>query len=53
MTNPKRIVPSELPVGKSSLAARRRNRRDVGVHRGMTSRSEKDATPVHPRDMRA
>ena len=36
-----------------SLAGRRSHRRNASVHAGMTSRSEKDATPVHPGDMRA
>jgi 2-iminobutanoate/2-iminopropanoate deaminase len=54
MANPKNIVqPSDLPVRKShSQVVTVTYGTPVSIA-GMTSRGEKDATPVHPGDMRA
>ena len=54
MTNPKQIVqPSDLPVRKSHSQVVAVTGGTLVFIAGMTSRSEKDATPVHPGDMRA
>jgi enamine deaminase RidA (YjgF/YER057c/UK114 family) len=54
MANPKKIVqPSDLPVRKSHLQVVAVTGGTLVFIAGMTSRSEKDATPVHPGDMRA
>jgi 2-iminobutanoate/2-iminopropanoate deaminase len=54
MTNPKKIVqPSDLPVRKSHSQVVAVTGGTLVFIAGMTSRSEKDATPVHPGDMRA
>jgi enamine deaminase RidA (YjgF/YER057c/UK114 family) len=53
MTNPKKIVqPSDLPVRKSHSQIVTVTGGTLVFIAGMTSRSEKDATPVHPGDMR-
>jgi len=54
MANPKKIVqPSDLPVRKSDSQVVAVTGGTLVFIAGMTSRSEKDATPVHPGDMRA
>jgi enamine deaminase RidA (YjgF/YER057c/UK114 family) len=54
MANPKQIVqPSDLPVRKSHSQVVAVTGGTLVFIAGMTSRSEKDATPVHPGDMRA
>ncbi len=54
MANPKKIVqPSDLPVRKSHSQVVTVTGGTLVFIAGMTSRSEKDATPVHPGDMRA
>ena len=54
MANPKKIVqPSDLPVRKSHSQVVAVTGGTLVFIAGMTSRSEKDATPVHPGDMRA
>jgi enamine deaminase RidA (YjgF/YER057c/UK114 family) len=54
MENPKQIVqPSDLPVRKSHSQVVTVTGGTLVFIAGMTSRSEKDATPVHPGDMRA
>ena len=54
MANPKKIVqPSELPVHASHSQVVAVTGGTLVFIAGMTSRSEKDATPVHPGDMRA
>jgi len=54
MTNPKRIVqPKDLPLRKSHSQVVTVTGGTLVFIAGMTSRSEKDATPVHPGDMRA
>ena len=54
MTNPKRIVqPKDLPSRKSHSQVVTVTGGTLVFIAGMTSRSEKDATPVHPGDMRA
>ena len=54
MANPKRIVqPKDLPLRKSHSQVVTVTGGTLVFIAGMTSRSEKDATPVHPGDMRA
>lgn len=54
MANPKRIVqPKDLPVRKSHSQVVTVTGGTLVFIAGMTSRSEKDAAPVHPGDMRA
>ena len=54
MTNPKRIVqPKDLPLRKSHSQVVTVTGGTLVFIAGMTSRSEKDANPVHPGDMRA
>ena len=54
MTNPKRIVqPKDLPLRKSHSQVVTVTGGTLVFIAGMTSRSEKDATPVYPGDMRA
>ena len=54
MANPKRIVqPKDLPLRKSHSQVVTVTGGTLVFIAGMTSRSEKDATPVHPDDMRA
>ena len=54
MANPKRIVqPRDLPLRKSHSQVVTVTGGTLVFIAGMTSRSEKDATPVHPGDMRA
>ena len=54
MANPKRIVqPSDLPVRKSHSQVVTVTGGTLVFIAGMTSRSEVDASPVHPGDMRA
>ena len=54
MANPKRIVqPKNLPLRKSHSQVVTVTGGTLVFIAGMTSRSEKDATPVHPGDMRA
>ena len=54
MANPKQIVqPADLPVRKSHSQVVAVTGGTLVFIAGMTSRSEKDATPVHPGDMRA
>ncbi|HYT53352.1 MAG TPA: hypothetical protein VEQ38_01470 [Verrucomicrobiae bacterium] len=54
MANPKQIVqPPDLPVRKSHSQVVAVTGGTLVFIAGMTSRSEKDATPVHPGDMRA
>lgn len=54
MANPKKIVqPSDLPVRDSHSQVVAVTGGTLVFISGMTSRSEKDATPVHPGDMRA
>ena len=54
MANPKRIVqPKDLPMRKSHSQVITVTGGTLVFIAGMTSRSEKDATPVHPGDMRA
>jgi enamine deaminase RidA (YjgF/YER057c/UK114 family) len=54
MANPKQIVqPSDLPVRRSHSQVVAVTGGILVFIAGMTSRSEKDATPVHPGDMRA
>jgi 2-iminobutanoate/2-iminopropanoate deaminase len=54
MANPKQIVqPSDLPVRKSHSQVVAVTGGTLVFIAGMTSRSEKDATPIHPGDMRA
>jgi enamine deaminase RidA (YjgF/YER057c/UK114 family) len=54
MANPKRIVqPKDLPLRKSHSQVVTVTGGTLVFIAGMTSRSEKDATPVHAGDMRA
>src|SRR5207249_9932096 len=54
MANPKQIVqPADLPVRKSHSQVVAVTGGTLVFVAGMTSRSEKDASPVHPGDMRA
>jgi len=54
IANPKKIVqPSDLPVRKSHSQIVTVTGGTLVFIAGMTSHSEKDATPVHPGDMRA
>jgi enamine deaminase RidA (YjgF/YER057c/UK114 family) len=54
MENPKQIVqPSDLPIRKSHSQVVTVTGGTLVFIAGMTSRSEKDAMPVHPGDMRA
>ena len=54
MANPKKIVqPADLPVRKSHSQVVAVTGGTLVFIAGMTSRSEKDAAPVHPADMRA
>ena len=54
MANPKRVVqPKDLPLRKSHSQVVTVTGGTLVFIAGMTSRSEKDATPVHPGDMRA
>jgi enamine deaminase RidA (YjgF/YER057c/UK114 family) len=54
MANPKKIVrPVDLPVRKSHSQVVTVTGGTLVFIAGMTSRSEKDAAPVHPGDMRA
>ena len=54
MANPKRIVqPKDLPLRKSHSQVVTVTGGTLVFIAGMTSRSEKDANPVHPGDMRA
>src|SRR5207249_11980885 len=54
MPNPKKIVqPSDLPVRKSHAQVVTVTGGTLVCIAGLTSRSEKDATPAHPCDMRA
>jgi len=54
MANPKKIVqPPDLPIRKSHSQVVAVTGGTLVFVAGMTSRSEKDATPVHPGDMRA
>src|SRR5215813_4498475 len=54
MANPKKIVqPHDLPVRKSHSQVVAVTGGTLVFIAGMTSRSEKDASPVHPGDMRA
>jgi enamine deaminase RidA (YjgF/YER057c/UK114 family) len=54
MAKPKKIVqPSDLPVRRSHSQVVTVTGGTLVFIAGMTSRSEKDATPVHPGDMRA
>lgn len=54
MENPKQIVqPSDLPVRDSHSQVVAATGGTLVFLSGMTSRSEKDAAPVHPGDMRA
>jgi len=54
MANPKKIVqPPDLPVRRSHSQVVTVTGGTLVFIAGMTSRSEKDATPVHPGDMRA
>lgn len=54
MTKPKQIVqPADLPVRRSHSQVVAVTGGTLVFIAGMTSRSEKDATPVHPGDMRA
>jgi 2-iminobutanoate/2-iminopropanoate deaminase len=54
MANPKKIVqPLDLPVRKSHSQVVTVTGGTLVFVAGMTSRSEKDASPVHPGDMRA
>ena len=54
MANLKRIVqPKDLPLRKSHSQVVTVTGGTLVFIAGMTSRSEKDATPVHPGDMRA
>ncbi len=54
MPNPKHIVqPTDLPVRKSHSQVVTVKGGKLVFVAGMTSRSEKDASPVHPGDMRA
>ncbi len=54
MPNPKHIVqPPDLPVRKSHSQVVTVKGGTLVFVAGMTSRSEKDASPVHPGDMRA
>lgn len=54
MATPKKIVqPSDLPVRRSHSQVVTVTGGTLVFIAGMTSRSEKDATPVHPGDMRA
>jgi enamine deaminase RidA (YjgF/YER057c/UK114 family) len=54
MANPTQIVqPSDLPVRRSHSQVVAVTGGILVFIAGMTSRSEKDATPVHPGDMRA
>jgi len=54
MTHPKKIVqPADLPVRKSHSQVVTVTGGTLVFIAGMTSRSEKDASPVHPGDMRA
>lgn len=54
MTHPKKIVqPPDLPVRKSHSQVVTVTGGTLVFVAGMTSRSEKDATPVYPGDMRA
>ena len=54
MTHPKTIVqPADLPVRKTHSQVVTVSGGTLVFVAGMTSRSEKDASPVHPGDMRA
>jgi len=54
MANPKRIVqPKDLPLRKSHSQVVTVTGGTLVFIAGMTSRSEKDATPIHAGDMRA
>lgn len=54
MAHPKKIVqPSDLPVRRSHSQVVTVTGGTLVFVAGMTSRSEKDATPVHPGDMRS
>lgn len=54
MAKPKKIVqPADLPVRRSHSQVVTVTGGTLVFIAGMTSRSEKDATPVHPGDMRA
>lgn len=54
MSNPKQIIqPADLPARKSHSQVVAVTGGTLVFVAGMTSRSEKDATPVHPGDMRA
>ena len=54
MANPKKIVqPPDLPIRKSHSQVVAVTGGTLVFVAGMTSRSEKDATPVHSGDMRA
>src|SRR5262252_8307807 len=54
MPDPKKIVkPADLPVRATHSQVVTVNGGTLVFVAGMTSRSEKDATPVHPGDMRA
>ena len=54
MPHPKRIVqPTDLPVRQTHSQVVTVNGGTLVFVAGMTSRSEKDASPVHPGDMRA